>query len=446
MAAKNNNQNFTENHDCPSAGEDSSAGQTYSVGEARRNFLKASAAMAGGALLARAGTGFAAKSSGPIHVASMFDVTGGLNIYGLPEMNVSRMAIEHINKSGGVLGRQLEFHEYDTQSKIELYSRYAQEIGANDDIAVVVGCITGASREAARPILSKNNKLLFFPSVDEGGECDKFTFMQGSDCLQMESPLVTWAIKNAGTTFYVVAADYIYGHVATAWTKSLVEKAGGSIVGTEFIPLDVSDFGATIRKIQTAKPAVIMSNLVGGNHMAFYRQFAAAGLNRSIRIVSPSFGLGNEQQVLAPEETKGIVVAYSYFESLNNAENKAFVTAYRKAYPKSGPLMDLPAQVWNGWHQWKMAVEKAGTTELGQVVSAMESGTPFQGPNGRIVMDATSHRNIQDINLATVNDKREFQILETYKQVKPTAQVVGAEACDLVGKDKTSHRMILPKM
>lgn len=417
-----------------------------SSGTSRRGFLRASAGVAGAMALSQAPFARAASKSGPIHVASMFDVTGGLSIYGLPEMNVSRMAVQSINASGGVLGRQLQLHEYDTQSKIELYSRYAQEIGANDEICAVVGCITGASREAARPILSKNSKLLFFPSVDEGGECDKYTFMQGSDCLQMSSPLVDWAVKNAGSTFYVVAADYIYGHVATAWTKSLVQKAKGSVVGVEFIPLDVSDFGATIRKIQTAKPAVIMSNLVGGNHMAFYRQFAAAGLNRSIRIVSPSFGLGNEQQVLSPEETKGIVVAYSYFETLNNPQNKSFVAAYKKAYPGAGPLMDLPAQVWNGWHQWKMAVEKAGTTDLDKVVAALETGIPFEGPSGRIVMDGVSHRNIQDINLAAVNDKREFQILETFKQVKPSTQVVGAESCDLTGKDKNSHRMILPKM
>lgn len=410
----------------------------------RRHFLKASSAVAGSALLGGVvGCGETAEAA-PIQVASMFDVTGGLSIYGEPEMNVSRMAIESINKSGGVLGRQVKLNEYDTQSKIELYSRYAQEISANDDISIVVGCITGASREAARPILTKNNKLLFFPSVDEGGECDKYCFMQGADCLQMETPLVDWAIKNAGNKFYVVAADYVYGHVATAWTKKLVADAGGSVVGVEFIPLDVSDFGATIRRIQTAQPTVIMSNLVGGNHMAFYRQFAAAGLNQKIRIVSPSFGLGNEQQVLAPEETNGIVVAYSYFETLDNPENKAFVAAYREKHPDAGPLMDLPAQVWNGWHQWKAAVEKAGSTEIDAVVAAMESGMPFNGPSGKVVMDATSHRNIQDINLAKVNDKREFEILATQSQVQPATTVPGSESCDLVGKDKNSHRMILP--
>jgi hypothetical protein len=60
-------------------------------------------------------------------------------------------------------------------------------------------------------------------------------------------------------------------------------------------------------------------------------------------------------------------------------------------------------------------------------------------------MDPASHRNIQDINLATINAKREYEILYTQKQVQPSRTVVGAESCDLVGKDKNSHKMILPK-
>jgi urea transport system substrate-binding protein len=380
-----------------------------------------------------------------LHVASLFDLTGNLNIYGIQEMNVSRYAIESINAAGGVLGRKLMLHEYDTQSKIELYSRYAQEVGANDQISAVVGCFTGASREAARPVLSRNKKLLFFPTIDEGGECDKYCFMQGTDCVQQEGPLLDWAIKNGGKKIYVVAADYIYGHVANAWTKSLAEAKGASLVGTEFIPLDVSDFSATIRRIQAAKPDVIMSNLVGNNHVAFYRQFAAAGLNKSIRIVSPVFGLGNEEKVLSPAEGAGIVVAYSYFEGLDNPENKAFLEGFRKKFPEAGVIADAPAQVWNGWHQWKMAVEAAGSTEIDKVVEALEKAAPFAGPAGPVRLDPQSHRNIQNVHLAQVTDKQSYEIIEKFEQVAPTREVVGAGTCDLTGKDKTSHRMINPK-
>jgi urea transport system substrate-binding protein len=121
----------------------------------RRSALKLG--LAGAATLA-APTVLRAET-GELHVASLFDLTGNLNIYGIQEMNVSRYAIAEINKAGGVLGKKVVLHEYDTQSKIELYSRYAQEVGA-------------------RPVLSRNKKLLFFPTIDEGGECDKYCFMR----------------------------------------------------------------------------------------------------------------------------------------------------------------------------------------------------------------------------------------------------------------------------
>jgi urea transport system substrate-binding protein len=384
--------------------------------------------------------------SGDIEVATIFDLTGNLNIYGIQAMNVSKYAVDSINASGGVLGRKLKLRAYDAQSKIELYSRYAQEIGANKNIAAVVGCFTGSSREAARPILSRNNKLLFFPTIDEGGECDKLTFMQGTDCLQQQGPLIDWATAKVGKTIYILAADYVYGHVAAAWTKAQANKAGAQIVGVEFIPLDVSDFAATIRKIQTAKPAVIMSNLVGNDHMAFYRQFAAAGLNGSIQIVSPTFGLGGEQQILTPQEGKGIVVAYSYFESIDAPENKAFLEGFRKRFPESGPVPDAPVQVWNGWYQWKAAVEKAKTTDVGAVVAALESGVAYTGPSGKVTVDPQSHRNIQDVRLARVSDKGTFEVMSTSSQVLPSRSVVGAESCDLTGKDSKAHRMIQPKV
>lgn len=410
----------------------------------RRSVLKGASAAAGAAMLGMPSV-LRAAGQDEIHVASMFDLTGNLNIYGVQQMNVSKYAINAINAKGGVLGKKLVLHAYDTQSKIELYSRYAQEIGTNEDIAAVVGCFTGASREAARPVLSRFKKLLFFPTIDEGGECDRFTFMQGTDCPQQEGPLIEWAAKNAGDSLYVVAADYVYGHVATAWTKSLAEEAGISIAGIEFIPLEVSDFSSTIRKIQSAKPAVIMSNLVGNNHIAFYRQFAAAGLNGAIPIVSPIFGLGGEQEVLSAEESKGITVAYSYFETLDTPENEEFLTGFRKEYPSSGAVADTPVQGWIAWHQWKQAVEKAGTTDIMPVVEALESGLSYTGPAGPVTVDAPSHRNIQDVHLAQVNKDKQFEVIAKYEQQKPARQVVGAESCDLTGKDQNSHRMIEPK-
>src|SRR2546428_8060327 len=125
-------------------------------------------------------------------------------------------------------------------------------------------------------------------------------------------------MASGGKWVHTLAADYNYGQMPSDWVKFSLNKAGGTLLGVDFIPLDVADFGSTLTKLQQKKPAAVMSLLVGGAHISFYRQFAAAGLQSQMKIVSPTFGLGNEQVVLAPKESAGITVPYPYFHGLIN--------------------------------------------------------------------------------------------------------------------------------
>lgn len=422
----------------------------WSARLSRRGVLKVSAAAAGGALLATSPSlarAASTRGAATVKVASLFDATGNLSIYGSQMTAMSKFAVADLNRKGGVLGRQIELKTFDTQSKIELYSRFAQELGADKSIELVVGGITSASREAIRPVFDRFGKLLFYPVIYEGGVCDKLVFVQGSDPQQQQTPLIKWAVQNVGSTFasYTVAADYNYGQIASEWTKILVARAGGKIIDTEFIPLDVSDFSSTIQRIQSAKPKVLVSHLVGANHIAFYRQFAAAGLNKQIQIISPTFGLGNEQQVLTPAEAQGFVVSYAYFTELPTPANKAFVAAFRKAAPGTKSITDLAAQTWNAWHQWALAVNKAGTLDQKKVIAALETGIAFDGPGGRVKVEPRTHHNILDIHLARVNGKRGFTILQSSKGLKPAARVPGAkEVCNLI-RNPNTHKQIVPK-
>jgi len=188
-----------------------------------------------------------------------------------------------------------------------------------------------------------------------------------------------------------------------------------------------------------------MSHLVGANHLAFYHQFAAAGLNKQIQIVSPTFGLGNEEQALTPAEGKGIVVAYAYLENVKTPANKAFVAAFKKAYPKSKSITDLSAQTWNHWHQWKLGVEKAGTFDRDPVIKALETGISFQGPGGLVKVEPKTHHNIQDVWLGRVNANHGYDVIGSLKSVPPAARVPNAkQSCDLI-KNPNMHVQIAPK-
>jgi hypothetical protein len=95
-------------------------------------------------------------------------------------------------------------------------------------------------------------------------------------------------------------------------------------------------------------------------------------------------------------------------------------------------LPDAPVQVWNAWHQWKGAVEKAKTTDIEPVIEALESGMSYSGPSGTVSVDGPSHRNVQDVRLARVNDKHGFDVLETIDIVKQHGRKTVDHAVDFV--------------
>ncbi|PYM09235.1 MAG: urea ABC transporter [Candidatus Rokuibacteriota bacterium] len=288
----------------------------------RRDALKALGVAAGATFAAALSPGRGAAQGGEISVGSLLDGTGPINIYGLPMIDSTKFVIDDINASGGVLGKKLRLIQLDAQSDNQLYAQYATKLLVEDKVAVLMGGITSASREAVRPVVDKYKQVYFYNEQYEGGVCDKLVFCTGVTPAQQLGTLIPWAVKQYGKKVYTLAADYNYGHISADWVKVFLQKAGGTLLNQEFIPLDVVNFDSVIKRIEGAKPDVVMSLLVGGNHIAFYHQFAATGLKGKIPIVSATFGLGNEQVVLAPEEVEGLVVIYPYFQELENATNR----------------------------------------------------------------------------------------------------------------------------
>jgi urea transport system substrate-binding protein len=382
--------------------------------------------------------GTAAKDQGDIVVGSILDQTGPLNIYGKAMTDATNLAIKDINDSGGLLGRKLKLVFYDAQSANDKYTQYANQLAVQDHAVVIMGGITSASREAIRPIMDRNRVLYFYNEQYEGGVCDKNVFNTGVVPSQQLATLIPWAIKNLGPKLYVLAADYNYGHISADWVKKYAAQSGGQVIGTDFIPLDVSEFGSTISKLQGARPDAVVSLLVGGNHIAFYRQFASAGLGASMKIVSPTFGLGNEQVVLSPRESKDIVVAYPYFQELDNPDNQQFVQRWHAAYGADYPyITDSAATVWEGWHLWAEAVKKAGTTQRDKVIEALESGLSFAGPEGTVKLDGPSHHLVHAVHLARTNDQKGFTIIGSQAAVPPSYE---QSTCDLIKSPNTNQQ------
>src|SRR3954462_2254021 len=112
----------------------------------RRSFLQSTTAAVAASMF-----GPNAWAEDPINVASIHDLSGGLDIYGKPMVDAMTLAIEEANATGGLSGRPLKLINYDTQSNMQLYTQFAQQAALKDKVAVVHGGITSASREVIRP-------------------------------------------------------------------------------------------------------------------------------------------------------------------------------------------------------------------------------------------------------------------------------------------------------
>ena len=401
----------------------------------RRTFLAAGSATMLGSLAMPAIVG-SARAADTLKLGSLLDTSGIFDAYGKPMDMALQLAVDQINTGGGLNGQQVEIVSYDTQSDMALYTQYAQKLVRQDKVDVVHGGILSASREAIRQTLHKANILYFYNVLYEGGVCDRNICIDGVTPAQQVEVLMPAAIKKWGKKIYILAADYNYGQITARWMKKYGEDAGGEVIQTDFFPLDVSDFGATIAKIQTAAPDIVVCALVGGPHMSFFRQWAAAGMKSKIPMASTTLGVGNEHKVLTAEEGNGILVAYNYSPELDSPVNAAFLKAWGDKFGDTSLIHEIAVSHYQGLLLWAQAVKNAGSAERMKVIEAIEGGLSIDGPAGKVSVDPKTHHAILDVHLMEFENQT-MKVLESFSQRQP---VDTQAVCDLVANPEDNQQ------
>ncbi len=403
----------------------------------RRLFLVKSTAAA-----AALGLPYLSHAADPIKLGSVLDTSGNFDAYGKPMDMATDLAIDEINKAGGLLGRQVAKVGYDTQSNMALYTKFAQQLVRQDKVDVVIGGILSASREAIRPLLNREKLLYVYTPLYEGGVCDGNTFLTGITPAQQAEVLIPYAMKQWGKKAYILAADYNYGQYMAKWFQKFLADNGGSAVGIDFFPLDVADFNATIGKIQQAKPDLVISALVGGAHLSFYRQWAAAGMKSRIPMASTTMGVGNEHQALTAAEGDGMLVAYNYSQELQTPANKAFLASWAGKYSANTKVIhELAVSHYQGIKLWAEGVKRAGSLDRDKVVKAMQSGVSIDGPSGKLVVDGQTNHVTLDVHVMEVRGQK-LNVKQSFAQRPPReTQAV----CDLrkTPNSSTQHEIKL---
>ena len=134
----------------------------------------------------------------PIKVGILHSLTGTMAISEKSLKDVELMAIDEINKAGGVLGRKVVAIVEDPESKFTtVFPDKAKKLLLSDKVAAVFGCWTSVSRKNVLPVFEENNGLLFYPVQYEGNESSKNVVYSGAAPNQQILPAVEWLMSKA---------------------------------------------------------------------------------------------------------------------------------------------------------------------------------------------------------------------------------------------------------
>jgi urea transport system substrate-binding protein len=166
------------------------------------------------------GSSPAASSGNTIKVGILHSLSGTMSISEKSVVDAEQLAIEEINKAGGVLGKQIEAIVEDGNSDWPTFAEKAKKLIDQDKVVTVFGCWTSASRKAVLPVFEEKNHMLWYPVQYEGQECSKNIFYTGAAPNQQIEPAVDWLLENKGKKFFLVGSDYVFPRTANTIIKA----------------------------------------------------------------------------------------------------------------------------------------------------------------------------------------------------------------------------------
>jgi branched-chain amino acid transport system substrate-binding protein len=318
------------------------------------------------------------------------------------------LALEEINRSGGVIGRKLEIVSRDDGGTPGDAVRVAEELIAREKANVLMG--TFASNVGlAVANLANQRKILFVASepltdkiVWENG--NRYTWRLRPSTYMQTAMLVPEAAKLNKKRWAIVYPNYEYGQSATASFKKLMKQVQPDVefVAEQAPALNKIDAGAVVQALAEARPDAIFSSLFAADLQKFVREGNTRGLFKNAVVFNL---LGGEPEYLDPlkdETPEGWWVTGYPWSELNTPEHKAFRDAYQKRwkdYPRQGSVVGYTAV-----YTVANAIRKAKSADTEKLVEALK-GLEMQTPFGQIRWRPIDHQSTMGAYVGQLSKK-----------------------------------------
>ncbi len=351
----------------------------------------------------------------PIVVGILHSQTGPMAVSESSMIDAEVLALEQINASGGLLGRQVAWVIADGASDWPRFAAQAQHLIVKEEACVVFGCWTSASRKSVLPVFEKFDHLLVYPMAYEGLEQSDNVIYTGAAPNQQITPAVQWCHEKLGANrFFLIGSDYIWPHCVNAIIGDQLVGLGAERVGEVYVRFGSTDFAAAVREIAAAKPDVVLSTVVGDSALAFAKELRKAGIRLDQTPVLTFALAEDELRSVSRDDIVGTYAAWNYFQSIDRPENAEFVRAFKARYGQDRPISDVITTAYNSVMLWAQAVRESGTTDVQQVRYAIRHQS-LNAPEGIIAVDPATQHTWRPVSIGRVRQDGQFDIVWTSK-------------------------------
>ncbi len=411
-----------------SSGDETKSTDSTKTRFSRRDYLRASAASAGAITLAGC-MGGSGGGSGPVRVGVLSPLSGAWTVYGRAHKRGFELAAQEINADGGINGRDVELVVEDTKTDPKTVTEKSQKVIRQDNVDVVAGTFSSASRNAAAPVITQEDTVLLYPTFYEGqdqenfpGTCNDLIFMFGPVPSQQAGPWMERMTSEHGDQFYMIGSDYVWPRVTNRRVTSALNDLGGSVVGEEYIPLGTSDFGSVLSRIDNSDADIVFGTLTGTDTIAFAKQFYSQGLQNDYTY----WTVDDEEfatQGKGPQASAGTYVSFDYFNTIDTEQNQQFVQKVQEEYDSDAGMDTVGAAMYNAGKMLAKAANQAGSVATDDIISGLE-GLEHTGPQGPVKMREQDHQMVLPSYLTRVqegwtNFDNMFEILSQEESVTP---------------------------
>ena len=365
----------------------------------RRNTL---AGLLAAALLA---VGGAAHAQAKLKVGVMLPFTGTFAALGTAIDNGFKL---YVQEQGGRLGgREIEYFVVDDESDPAKATDNVNKLINRDKVDVIVGTVHSGVAMAMAKAARDSKTLLFVPNAGAdavtGPMCAPNIFRSSFSNWQPGFAMGKVAADRKHKTAVTITWKYAAGDESVNGFKEAFEKSGGKVLKDLTLPFPNVEFQALLTEIAALKPDIVYSFFAGGGAVKFVKDYAAAGLNKTIPLYGPGF-LTDGTLEAQGDSAQGMYTTLHYADSLNTPRDNAFRLNYVKAYKLQPDVYAVQGYDAAQMLAIGLNAVKGDLGKRAEFAAAIENAT-IDSPRGPFKV-SKAHNPVQDIYLRKVEGKQ----------------------------------------